>query len=292
MRKLWSGYPPRYQEVLRYTWKAVLVRLLAWAPFCLAYVQPFSPWLRLLALFTPVLWVRLVCPMRARYAEALTAVVKEQPASLPLKGLLAKDRPWAALCKARVRRMRWWALPLCVLLCFTLVLLWTVDAFSAVKVLLHVFGGIAGALLLIPRLITGQAAGQPVGIAGAVITLVLAGAGSAILFGWGAFRTSGYRFGFTGEPKKGALKPLRKQNLRLWLPTLGLLVVLLAVSFQELGLLVANCISISPVFSVKLQWYQILLLVLTAATYILQLPLRRLNTAKWAAETKEEAGGQ
>ena len=293
MQKVLSGLPPRYQEILRYTLKAVLVRLLAWVPFCLAYYQPFSLWLRLLALFTPVLWVYAVCPMRVRYAGALTAIAQEQPVSLPFRGLFSKNRPWADVCRGRIRQMRWWSLPLCVLAGFLLLLLWTVDAFSAVKVLINVFGSIAAVitmvLLFIPRLIAGHAVLQPVGILGSVVTLVLVGSCSLILFGWGAFRTSGYRFGYTGKAKKGELKPLLQKNLRLWLPTLVLLIPLLAVSYQELGLLLANLISAAPVFTVKLQWYQIVLLTLTAISYFLQLPLRRLNTANWVyAKTRGE----
>ncbi len=294
MQKIFGGFPPRYREILRYTLTAALVRLAAWVPFLLAYLQPFSPWLRVIALGTPVLWAYAVCPMRVRYGEALAAVAAGQPAELPLRGLLARDRAWAGVCKARIRMLRGWALPLCALVVFLLPLLWILDAFTLVKVLINVFGGIATAfaavVMLVPRLITGSALVQPAGIAGAVIVLALFGLAALALFGWGMFRTSGYRFGFTGKPVKGSLKPLRNQNLRLWLPTLALLLVLVLLANQEMGLLFSNLISAAPLFTVKLQWYQLVVLVLTIVSYGMLLPVRKLNTAVWARQEQARAG--
>jgi len=266
------------------TLKAALVRLAALAPFCFAYFQPFSPWLRLTALLTPALWVLLVCPARVRYGRQAAV----------LAGNASPDeRPWQDACKGRIRLMRWWALPLCVLLVFLLLLLWLTDAFSALYVIVSVFGGIATAMGVmanaVTRLLSGEALVQPAGVPGGIAMLIVILLICLALFGWGAFQTSLYRFGYTaGAPGADRMKPLRKQNLRLWLPTLGLALLLAVFSYQELGLVLANLLSVAPVFPVKLQWYQTALMALTAISYLVLLPARRLNTAAWAAGIRKE----
>lgn len=302
MQKLFDGpVPQNYKALLRITGKAALVRVAALVPFVIAYSQPFSPWLRLIALLTPVLWALWVCPARLRYAAAMADAAQGKVAVLSLRSLSQKDRPWIAACKTRARLLWRRALPLCALGLLMVVLLWFVNAFTALKVLMNVFGGLATVVgtmaAFIPRLLMGEAAVQPAGVAGGIAALAVVGVLSLALFGWSVFQTSPGRFGYTGGiPKAGALAPLLKKNLRLWLPTLALLLISLIFTYREIGLLFANLMSAAPVFAVKLRWHQITLLVLTAASYFALLPARKRNTALWAIQagqtgTRDEGRG-
>lgn len=292
MRKIFGGFPPHYTTMLRITAKAAVMRLLPLVPFLLAYFQPISPWLRLLVLLCPVLWVLLICPLRQRYGKAIAGIVKNGDSPLSLRGLI-KDRSWVPACKGRWHLLRWWALPTVVLGVSLLLLLWVVNALSAVRVLLGVFGGFTAAMstmaTFIPRLLMGEALVQPAGFAASMAMMLVLLLISLVLFGFGMFQTSQYRFGRTKMPKAGTLKPLRRQNLRVWLPTLGFLLLTLVFASRELGLLLSNVLSISRAFTVKLRWYQIVLLVLTAGSYFAGLPIRKYNTAVWAAGGEDGA---
>lgn len=287
MRRMSGGLPPRYGSLLRLSLAAALVRLAALAPFFLTYFLPVGSWFRLILLGCPALWIAWVCPARVRYAGLLFAFVKDESSPLRARDLLARDASWRAVCRGRIRLMRPWMLPMCALLLFMLPLFLFLHAFSAVNILLGVFGGVAtviGAMAnFISRLLMGESPVQQAGILGGISVLAAVLAVCLGLFGLGVFRSSAYRFGFTAMlPKFAAMKPLFKQNLLLWVPTLALACVLALFSYGELGLLLSNLIGAAPGFSVKLQIHQTALLALTAVSYLLLLPLRKLNTAKWA----------
>ena len=293
MRKVFGGYPPRYAALLRLALAAALLRLIPFVPFVLAYAfLPPGSWLRLILLLCPVLWLYFVLPARARYGAVVAAYVKDQSAPPRTRDLLQRDPAWRAVCRGRVKMMRLWALPLFAMLLFLLLLFLFVNVFAAVKALLDVFGGIATVLsamaAFLPRLFMGEPMAQQAGALGAVAVLAIVLAVCLGLFGWGAFRSSAYRFGYTaGMPKKSGLTPLLKSNLLLWLPTLILLSAFGILSSQELGLMFSNFLGAAPLFTVKLQIPQIILASLAAVSYIILLPIRKLNTAIWAQNQLE-----
>ena len=217
----------------------------------------------------------------------MAAYVANSGAPLFAKLLVHKEGAWRESCRGHLRLLRWQVLPLFTLLLFLLVLLWFLDVFAALKILLNVFAFIGSALATIaaflPRLLMGEPAVAQTGILGGVITLFAALLLSAALFGRAAFRASLHRFGAEGKPKAGSMKPLFKTNMRIWLPTLCLSLLTLVFSYGELALLFANVLSAAPVFCVKLQIHQYSLLALTAISYFYLLPLRRYHTARRAA---------
>ena len=294
MRKVFGGYPPRYAALLRLTLAAALLRLIPFVPFVLAYAfLPPGSWLRLILILCPVLWVYFVLPARVRYGAVMAAFVQNQAAPLRTRDLLQRDPAWRAVCRGRIKLMRWRALPLCAMLLFLLLVFALANAFAAVKVLLDVFGGIATVLsttaAFLPRLFMGEPMAQQAGALGAVAVLVIVLAVCLGLFGWGAFRSSAYRFGYTADmPKKSGLTPLFKRNLLLWLPTLILLSAFGILSSQELGLMLANFLGAAPLFAVKLQIPQIILASLAAISYFILLPIRKLNTAAWTQNQNEK----
>ena len=293
MRKYFGGLPPRYPALLRLTLSAALFRLAPLAPAALAYfLLPVGSWFRLLLLLCPALWVWAVCPARARYGQTLAAFAKDPSAPLSARALTEKNTAWQGVCRGRARRMRRHALPLLVLLAALLLLFIYFGAFSALRILLGAFGPVAAALgtaaMLLPRLLTGEAVVQQASPLGAMGVLAAALGVCLFLFSRGAFRTSAYRFGFTaGLPEAKEMRPLFRQNLRLWLPTLVLFGASLIVSYRELGLLFANVLGAAPLFTVKLRIPQIVLLSLTAASYLVLLPVRKYNTAVWAVKRGE-----
>ena len=286
MRRIHGGLPPRYGSLLRLTLAAALVRLAAFAPYVLVYFLPTGPWFRLLLLACPALWFLWVCPARVRYARLLSAFAADEAAPLRSRELFLRDVSWREAYRGRVKRMRAWALPLVVLLLPLLSLFLFFNPFSAVNILFAVFGGVATVLgtmaNFVSRLLLGESPVQQAGVLGGVTVLAAAFLFCLGLFGVGAFRSSAYRFGYTAAmPGLAAMKPLLWQNLRLWFPTLALLGLLLAFSSAELGLLFSNILGAAPVFSVKLQLHEIALLLLITLSYLLFLPVRKYNTAKW-----------
>jgi len=289
MRRFFGGLPPRYPELLRLTLFVALLRLVPLLPGVLAYfLLPVGSWLRLILLLCPVLWVWIVCPARVRYGGIMAAFAKDASAPLSRRIRPAGFAPWKGVCVDRAKKMRRYALPLLVLLAVLLLLFFCFHVFSALRILLGVFGAVATALgvvaAVLPRLLMGEAVVQQAGPLGGMGVLAFTLGVCLFLFGRGAFRTSAYRFGFTGLPKPDEMKPLRRQNLRLWLPTLVLFAVSLIVSYRELGLLFANFLGAAPLFAVKLHVPQILLLSLTAISYLLLVPIRKYNTAAWAVK--------
>lgn len=290
MRRVFGGYPPRYGELLRLTLAAALIRLAPAVPFVLAYVfLPPGSWLRLMLLLCPALWVYFVCPARVRYGAIMAAFAKNEAAPLRARDLFVREPAWRAVCRGRLRLMRRWVLPFCAMLLFLLLLFWLANPFAALNVLLGVFGGIATVLgataAFLPRLLMGEPMAPQAGILGGMAVLMAVLAACLFLFGRGAFRSSAYRFGYTaGMPENSGMMPLFKRNLLLWLPTLILLLALLALSPQELGLMFANVLGAAPLFTVKLHIPQIILASLTAVSYLLLLPIRKLNTVMWASE--------
>ena len=293
MRRLFGGYPPRYGELLRLTLFAALIRLVPLVPFVLAYLfLPPGSWFRLLLLLCPALWVYLVWPARVRYGEIVAAFAADPAAPLRARDLLVRDPAWADVCRGRAKLMRRQALPLCVQLLFLLLLFILANPFTAVKVLLDIFGGIATVLgamaAFLPRLMMGEPMAAEAGLLGGMVVLAAVLALCLFQFGRGAFRSSACRFGYTaGMPEKGALEPLFKRNLRLWLPTLTLLLALCILYGQELGLMLANALGAAPLFAVKWQIPELILALLAAVSYLLALPVRKLNTAMWAREYEE-----
>ena len=292
MPKLTGGLPPRYTELLRLTLAAALLRLVPLAPAVLAYfLLPRASWLRLLLLLCPVLWVFVVGPARVRYGKILAAFTADASAPLRARALLQKETEWRIMCRGRVRRMGRQALPFYVLFAFLIVLYLLFDAFSILHVLLTVFGGIATALAtmatFLPRLLLGKPMVLDAGAIGGIAALTVALAVCLLLFGLVVFRTSPYRFGVPDKQKIRVMMPLLKRNLRLWLPTLALAVVLLLFAYPQLSLLLANFLGAAPLFAVKLRLHQSILLALTVVSYFLLLPARRYNTAVW---TKTHGG--
>ena len=288
MRKWIGDIPPRYGEMLRLTLAAALLRLVPLIPVAAAYyLLPVGSWLRLLLLSCPVLWIFVVCPARVRYGDALAALAADDTAPLGAGQMLKWREGWRGVCLGRITLIRRWALPLAILLVLLVLLFWIGGTYTAVGILLHSFGGVAtviGAVgMFLPRLAIGESIVQPAGLLGGMGVLLAVLALCLTLFGLGAFRSAGYRFGYTaGMPHVRDRKLLLKQNLRLWLPTLALLCILLLFAYQELGLLFANLLGAALLFSVTLQIHQIVLLVLTTVLYLLLLPIRKWNTAVWA----------
>lgn len=288
MRSFFGGYPPRYGELLRLTLIAALIRLAPLVPFALAYLfLPPGSWFRLVLLLFPALWAYFVFPARVRYGNLMAAFANDPSAPLRARDLLSREPAWAGVCRGRIRQMRWRALPLCAALLFLMFLFVLANPFTAVKALLDIFGGIATVLgamaAFLPRLMMGEPVAREAGILGGLAVLAVVLGECLFLFGRGSFRTSGYRFGYTGPmPKKAAMEPLFKRNLRLWLPTLALLLILFVFYGQELGLMLANALGAAPLFSVKWQIPELVLALLAAASYLLLLPVRKWNTAVWA----------
>ena len=261
MRRNLGGLPPRYGALLRLTLAAAAFRLAPLVPVLLVYfLIPAHSWLRLLLVAYPVLWVLIVCPARVRYGQRVAALAEDPAAPLSARALLTDGSVWCGVCRGRIQLMRRWALPLVVLLAILIALFVFFNAFTVLGMLLIVFR-------------------TPV-----ILAIVLMAC--VALFGWSVFQTSAYRFGYTRRPKAGALKPLLKQNLLWWLPTLALLFALLAVGYRELGLLGSNLLGAAPLFSVKLRPFQLILLLLTVVSYLLLLPVRKYNAAVWAQAQK------
>ena len=235
--------------------------------------------------------VFVVCPARVRYGKIVAEFAADSAAPLRARELLRKEPAWRAVCRGRLQAMGKQALPFFILFAFFIVLYLFFDAFSILHILLAVFGGIATVLgtmaTFLPRLLLGKSMVLDAGAIGGIAALAAAFAVSLLLFGLAVFRTSPYRFGAAGKQKVRAMLPLMQQNLRLWLPTLVLSVVLLIVAYPELSLLLANVLGAAPLFAVKLRLHQIILLALTAISYLLLLPVRRYNTAAWSKKNEE-----
>jgi len=284
-----GGFPPRYIKLLWLTLAAALPRLVPWIPFGLAYCLPLGLFSKLLVIFMPVLWYAVVGPMRVRYGAALTALARDPAASLSLRQLYQNGKPWHHTFRGRVDLMRGRSLPMAVIIAFILAPLWMMDnVFAAIETLLTIPAWIASAIATVvaflPRIIAGKPAWVDAGVLGGMIVLAVLLLASCVLFLWAVFQTSAHRFGYTRLPRKGTLKPLLGQNTLLWLPTIVLGAALLTFAYQELLLVFANFISIEAVFVVKFEPLQLALLGATGLSYILLLPLRRYNTARWAAE--------
>jgi hypothetical protein len=117
-----------------------------------------------------------------------------------------------------------------------------------------------------------------------VFVLFAAFGACLMLFGLGAFRTSGYRFGGSAESAAGkAMRPLLRENLTLWLPTLLLLLALLVFYYREVGLLLSNALGAAPLFSARPGIVQLVLMALCAISYFVYLPVRKYNTARFTA---------
>ena len=289
MRKIFGGFPPRYFGLLRLSLAACALRLVPWVPFFLAYFLPLGMWSKLLILFMPLLWYVVVGPVRIRYGEIVAAFAKDTAAPLKAGDLFVRERPWQHTTRERLQLMHGRALPLIVLSALVLLPLWMMgNVFAALKLVIGVPSWIASAaataVAFIPRLIMGKALWVDAGVLGGAVTLGVLFAASLFICLWGIFQTVAYRFGYKRLPIRGALKPLRSQNLILWAPTLILLAALIVFAHQELLLLLANVLSVEAVFTVKLQPLHIVLAGLAAASYILLVPLRKYHTARWAAE--------
>ena len=227
--------------------------------------------------FLPILWVVVVGPTRIRYAEMMVAFTRDARAPIRVRELFSMNRAWWPVVRGRIQLMYRWILPLLVLLAvFLLPMLWFMNPFSAIRILVDassfVATAAATAVAALPRLLMGESPVVQGGIAGGAIALTVAAAAALLLFVWGMFQTGAYRFGYTRMPKLRDARPLLRKNLALWLPTLILFCVFAAFAFSELMLLIANVISAEAVFTVKLRPPQIVLLSLTAVSYLLACP--------------------
>ncbi|MFH1513346.1 MAG: hypothetical protein ABIG45_08360 [Bacillota bacterium] len=286
MRKIFGGLPPRYGDLFKLALAMALFWLVSLIPFFLAFFLPLGPWFKIIAVFSPVLWVKVVCPARIRYGELMAAFARDGSAPLNPRNLLIQKQSWRGVCRGRVELVRWPALPFCTLAILLLLMLIFLNPFSALRIILEVFTWIATALgtiaAFLPRLMAGEPPVAQASVLAGVITLAAMLFISFCLFLWGLFRTSAYRFGYPGMPRGSDMRKLLKNNLFLWMPTLALLLSLFLLSYGEIGLIIANVLSVGPVFSVKPQLLQLALAALAAVSYMVFLPLRKLNTAIWA----------
>ncbi len=285
-----SGSAPlRYFALLRLTLVSLIPRLVLWIPFCLAYFLPLGTWSKVLVVFSPLLWYTVVGPVRIRYGATIAAYARDASAPLTLQSLCNREKPWHQSFLGRAQLLGVKVLPLIVLSAFILIPLWAMDnVFAALQALLGAPSWIASAIATvfaaIPRLIMGKPVWVDAGVLGGGLVLAVLFVACLALYLWGVFQTGAHRFGFERLPKKGAQRTLRRKNLLLWLPTLVLCVALCVVSYQELILLAANLLSVEAVFSVKFHTATLVLSGLMIVSYILILPLRRYNTALWAAD--------
>ncbi len=291
MRNGLRAFPPRYAQLLRFTLAAALLRLAPLIPAVLAYFfVPVRSWLRLGLALVPALWVLIVCPARVRYGQALAAFVKNPSTPLRARALL-QGGGWIPYFRARWKHMRANALPLVVLTAVCAVLL-LVNSFFGLSVVLSACSAVATGLgtvaAFLPRLMAGEAVWQPAGLLGGVAVLFVVFGVCLALFGVGSFRTSALRFGQpAGAATGGAMKPLLRENLTLWLPTLLLLAALLAFYYRETGLLLANFLGAAPLFSARPGVLQLALMAVCAVSYFIYLPVRKYNTARFAAGNGE-----
>ncbi len=286
MRKIFGGLPPRYGDLLRFALVMALFWLVSLIPFFLAFFLPLGPWFKIIAVFSPVLWVTVVFPARIRYGELMAAFARDGSSPLNPRDLLIQKQNWRGVIYGRVELVRWLALPFCTLTIILLLMLIFLNPFSVLRIILEGSTWIATALgtmaAFLPRLMMGEPPVAQASVLAGVITLSAMMFISLCLLIWGMFRTSAYRFGYPGMPRVSDMRMLLHNNLYLWMPTLALLFSLFLLSYGEIGLIVANVLSVNPVFSVKLQIPELILAALAVISYVLFLPLRKLNTAVWA----------
>lgn len=285
MRRIISAFPPRYGELLWLTLSMLPLRVLPWLPYFAAYFLPLGVWSKLLAVFCPMLFYTVVCPLRIRYGAMLGHLAKDPGAPISARTLLARSAPWKNVLWGRVQMVLPKALPFWGLLVFTLMPLMLMNVFAGLDLVLRVYTWIASFLettaAFIPRMLMGESPVAQAGVLGGALTMAGLLLLAFCLFAWSMFQTSAYRFGYTRLPRFYDIKPLLRQNLRLWLPTAALAIVFVILSYSEIMLTLSNILSIAPLYAVKWRLPQIAAAALMVISYVALLPVRKMNTANW-----------
>ena len=310
-----------YLPMAGYVLAALLVRAAAFSPLAVLWAVPTGSALQWIAVLCPLLLVFVVLPLRMSFAQAAMDAAQGGGFSIRqafnLTGYAGKL--WAALKHAL--RVLLWSLPLLVFLGELFYLLFTVDLVGAIRTITAFGEGAANALTGITNFVVGLFGGAGVqldfGFLEGLYVIASIGALALLVFLWGAWRCSVYRYLWVQHAAAGqrmgsittAMRGHRVKQLLyglynafLSLPTLLFALFVTLSMYDKADAMISAAFDTTQSFAAS--WFEALLTLLGMAihltitvgdllliaigvlVHLLILPLRRSATALLAAAAK------